>query len=85
MNMRIAGLLGVMGAFAVLAPAIAAEPADSGVAKAGLYAALVQPIPNATEMVRPSEAVVRGDEASVVEVQYHRRRFYRRHRRYYRR
>ena len=84
MNMRIAGLLGAMGAFAVLAPAVAAEPADAGMAKAGLFAALVQPIPIATEMVRPSDAVVRGDEASVVEVQY-RRRFYRHHRRYHRR
>ena len=88
MDKKIAGLLGVMSAFAVAAPAMAAPvPTDvHGAMQAASYADLLKPIPNATEMLRASDAVLTDETPAVETVAYHHHHHvYRRHRRYYRR
>jgi hypothetical protein len=53
MDKKIAGLLGAVGALASLNTAQAATPPDSNdVLKAGSYADLLQPIPNAAEKLQ---------------------------------
>lgn len=88
MDKTLAGLIGAVGAFAAVAPSQAAIPgaAQLDVAmQASSYADLLKPIPNATTLLRVSDAREAEQPARVMEVQYyHHHHHHHHHHRYYR-
>ncbi len=82
MDKKMAGLLGALGALAAGSPAVAETLDFNGVMHAASYADLLQPIPNASVMLRASDEAMTEDPAPAVMVQYHHHHHHRYHRRY---
>ena len=88
MDKKLAGLLGAVGAFAAAASAQAATAGAPGIEeamRADTYADLLKPIPNATALLRVSDAAAAEAPARLMHVQYyHHHHHHHHHHRYYR-
>ncbi len=86
MDKTLAGLLGAVGALAAISPthaATAVHPSLDETMQAASYADLLKPIPNATALLKASDAqLAEAPQAEVMAVQYH---HHHHHHRYYRR
>jgi hypothetical protein len=84
----IAGLIGAVGTLAAVSPSQAAPAAAAGIDEAmhaASYADLLKPIPNATALLRASDARAAEAPAKLLEVQYYYRHHHHHHHSYYRR
>jgi hypothetical protein len=88
MDKTLAGLIGAAGALAASVSAQAATVANPGiedVMQAGSYADLLKPIPNASALLRASDAAQAEASPKVLEVQYYHHHHHHHHHRYWRR
>ena len=71
MDKKLAGVVGVMGALAVAAPAHAVTPTLDDAMRAETYADLLRPIPNATTLLARSDAAQAEAPPELMQVQYY--------------